>query len=846
MHVRPFLRGFAACLGLTLLAFLFTPARAQAEVWVDDDCVGVQNGTFANPYCRIQQAICAIKAGGGTIHVLPGQYTESIRVTANIQIISTDGPTMTTLNATGKPCPTSDFCTLGAEPNCSAVYFPSAAGSTSRIEGIHITNAGGGKDQPSFSAKIGAGILVFGSSPTITRNEIVGNVLSSPTFKIYYGGGIYVNALDPNNPARPVITNNLIESNIADPPNGTNPNPSEGDGGGIYIGYNSAPIVKGNTFRANRAGDPTKAQSFSYGGGVANYSRVTGQETKISGNLFTGNSTADAGGGLEFSAYLPASGGVFPSQGTADNNIFESNIANFGGAIDMGDTKAKIYNNTIHKNTARTEAAGVYFGSPTNAGDLAEFVNNLVTSNSAPLAAAGGGFYVDPGTNPVVRSSDLWGNIPTNVGGSKNDASYVGLNGVVSIDPLYVNRNGVPADYHLLPNSPVIEAGDNAYATSPTDFEGAPRIQDKDYNGVATVDMGAYEYSPDYDGDGTVDWQDPDADDDGVLNAADCAPLARAITQPPDRVAGSVLLTKAGAAATLTWLHAFQAPTYNVYRGTFSAAPFAYNETCFSTENTLRTVSDPATPAPGTGFYYIVGSRNTCGESAAVTDGQGQHHTPAPTCATANRNDDEDLPRDVGDNCPRATNASQGDVDADSQGDACDNCPSLPNVGQANSDADALGDACDNCPFVANIGQENNDGDALGDACDPDDDNDGVADVLDCAPFDASVSAPSGEVADVTVTKSPQSALSWDALADGTTSYDVVGGTLSLLLAAGSVTDAACLQNNVAATTWSDPLPDPVPGDGRYYLVRGQNLCGPGSYGADSGGAPRVPGAPCP
>ena len=87
----------------------------------------------------------------------------------------------------------------------------------------------------------------------------------------------------------------------------------------------------------------------------------------------------------------------------------------------------------------------------------------------------------------------------------------------------------------------------------------------------------------------------------GFPNASDCAPL-NAGDQP---AAGPRRRTRCGSArrlrvATLKWLHAYQAPTYNVYRGTFGGGlPFAYNETCFDTENATRTVDDSATPTAG-------------------------------------------------------------------------------------------------------------------------------------------------------------------------------------------------------------------------------------------------------
>jgi len=144
------------------------------------------------------------------------------------------------------------------------------------------------------------------------------------------------------------------------------------------------------------------------------------------------------------------------------------------------------------------------------------------------------------------------------------------------------------------------------------------------------------------------------------------------------------------------------------------------------------------------------------------------------------------------DNCPTIRN-DQTDTDGDGLGNVCDVCWNLPNADQQEDrDDDGVGDVCDNCPDTPNgrypiagicvsgdvgkpcnwnhecgsgascsplprggtciddglprlcaadgacgrggncsLDQEDNDLDGAGDACDPDDDNDGVVDVVD-------------------------------------------------------------------------------------------------------------------
>jgi len=81
--------------------------------------------------------------------------------------------------------------------------------------------------------------------------------------------------------------------------------------------------------------------------------------------------------------------------------------------------------------------------------------------------------------------NDVYGNTTSNYDGIP-DAT--GTNGNISADPLFVDR--AAGNFHLLPGSPCIDAGDDAVVTAgQTDLAGQPRIQG------AHVDMGSYETS---------------------------------------------------------------------------------------------------------------------------------------------------------------------------------------------------------------------------------------------------------------------------------------------------------------------------------------------------------------
>jgi hypothetical protein len=154
------------------------------------------------------------------------------------------------------------------------------------------------------------------------------------------------------------------------------------------------------------------------------------------------------------------------------------------------------------------------------------------------------------------------------------------------------------------------------------------------------------------------------------------------------------------------------------------------------------------------------------------------------------------------------------------------------------SDGDLIpNDGTDTCPNVAGAGADT-DGDGFGAACDCNNGDNGVW------------AAPSLIVNETVVKNVPALGnvrVSWtsqDSLAGASTSYDVVRGSLATLHTSGFPAGAVCATNNVSDTPYTEAAagcPSSA-GNGCWYLVRAQNSCGTGSYGA----APLDTASPCP
>jgi hypothetical protein len=219
---------------------------------------------------------------------------------------------------------------------------------------------------------------------------------------------------------------------------------------------------------------------------------------------------------------------------------------------------------------------------------------------------------------------------------------------------------------------------------------GAPELcNGVDDNCNGSVDEGYL----DTDRDGMADCVDPDDDNDGVLDALDCAPLINSVSAVPAEVGPALIGAIDG---SFTFTPVAQANVHNIYRSVWNHVAGAWSDSllCLIPEDPRYGFGDTGVPPIGSAFFYVLTGTNRCGEGTAGSDSAGQPRTiPAP-CAAPALDSDGDLVNDLDDDCPLVANPLQADADRDGRGDVCDNCPAVPNPGQEDSDHNGVGDAC--------------------------------------------------------------------------------------------------------------------------------------------------------
>jgi hypothetical protein len=102
---------------------------------------------------------------------------------------------------------------------------------------------------------------------------------------------------------------------------------------------------------------------------------------------------------------------------------------------------------------------------------------------------------------------------------------------------------------------------------------------------------------------------------------------------------------------------------------------------------------------------------------------------------------------------------------------------------------------------------------------------------IDCAPADPGVFAVPPRVLGLSVTQ--DDALTWndiDPVAGPDTTYDVVIGSVQDLRRSRDFLGALCAVSALPSAAVTLPAPDPPAGEAVYYIVRGRNACGDGTY----------------
>jgi len=366
-----------------------------------------------------------------------------------------------------------------------------------------------------FTGYYGGGAYGDGTTPLVLNNCLISSNLAE------YGGGVSGSSSVPYNSTNCVLNNCTIVSNFA----------------AYYGGGAAFATLNGCTISGNRV---TNYFVYSYGfGGGGGVEGGILNNCVIAGNRSPGGAGADSGvrpGGILINCILsnnialngPSGGAAFAS---LNNCSLISNFATNGSGGAAGCTLSNciLFGNISHSTTGGGGAAsstlincmvvsnsalGVYYNpnpvasgggtlssslincilafnsAQTNGGgdSSSTLVNCTVVSNSAPT---GGGVFNSTVENSVIYYNN-GGNYFYNSGGNSYRLHYCCIMPLTNGPGNFTNNPGLVnlagGDFHLQPNSPCINSGDNSYVTATTDFDGNPRIVG------GTVDVGAYEY----------------------------------------------------------------------------------------------------------------------------------------------------------------------------------------------------------------------------------------------------------------------------------------------------------------------------------------------------------------
>ena len=253
------------------------------------------------------------------------------------------------------------------------------------------------------------------------------------------------------------------------------------NGGGVLVNQGATLNLANSTFSNNSAG-------FGGGGAISNLGTIN-----ITNSTFSNNSVR------------VGSGGAISNRATTNitNSTFSNNSASFGGAISNRAT-TNITNSTFSNNSSGSNGGAIE-----NISDKTINITNSTFSNNSSGDKGGAIFKSNIGTINITNSILVGNNAKTSgseeVSGNitSNGYNLVGVNGnaggfqTIATDRVLAGEvstaitalgdyGGATQTFALVPNSPAIDAGNNA-STPATDQRGLARI----VNG--TIDIGSFE-----------------------------------------------------------------------------------------------------------------------------------------------------------------------------------------------------------------------------------------------------------------------------------------------------------------------------------------------------------------
>jgi hypothetical protein len=542
--LKVFLVLIMALAATTALLFLLrgpAPAHADSPHHVASDCTGAP----APCYTTIQAAVDAADPGD-EIRVEQGHYT-GVHVQGGARQVVYISKTVTIRggydNGFQQSFPLTQPTVVDAEGQGRVIYITGNISPT--VEGLWITGGnasnalvlngrGGGIYSRDASPIIannvishnvaytstssggqGGGIYVFEApgSAVISGNQVISNVANT-SFQ-GFGGGILVNDADGiwlmnnvvlsntaaitggsgygggialDNSEGAIVDGNRVEYNVA------HAGMVYGEGGGIGIEYSDNAVLSDNVVRYNTASVLANGQ----GGAIyiADCDGLAVVGNTLQGNVGSAGTTTGGGrgGGL----------GAYASRDLIINaNRVLSNTAGFytswGGALYlMRNTTFTMTNNIVAGNVASYQGGGLAFETGSSEPVSGTLLHNTFAANNQGSGDGRAAIHVNEPHVSLVLTNNLiyshtYGLLVVadstaqlyNTLFYANDTDTSGAGSIVNTDPITGQDPLLDADYHLLADSPAIDAGVDAGVT--TDIDGELRD--------SSPDLGADEFA---------------------------------------------------------------------------------------------------------------------------------------------------------------------------------------------------------------------------------------------------------------------------------------------------------------------------------------------------------------